>query len=75
MLQGKTKEAENLKENVMPSLKKIKSRGKAIENVECICSLNEETDLGTILIGSNPISLNFSNSSLTLTAFFKSKEI
>ena len=29
----------------------------------------------TILIGTNPISLNYSTSSLTLLAFFKSKEM
>ena len=58
----------------MPSLEKTKSIGKAIENVESIWISNEE-NLGTILIGTNPISLNYSTSSLTLPAFFKSKEM
>ena len=75
MLQGKPKQVENLKEKVMPSLEKSKSEGKAIENVEYICSSNEETDLGIILIGTNPFSLNYSTSSLTSPGFFKSKEI
>ena len=59
---------------MIPSLEKTKSRGKATENVESICSLNEETDLGTILIGTNHFSLNYSTSSLTLPALFKLKE-
>ena len=37
--------------------------------------MDEETDLRTILIGTIPVSLNSSTSSLTLQAFFKSKEI
>ena len=53
MLQGKPKEAENLNEKVMASLEKTKSEEKAIENVESICSSNEETYFGTILIGTN----------------------
>ena len=75
MLQGKPKKAEDVKEKVMPSLEKTKYEGKSIEHVESICSSNEEIDLGTILIGTNPISLNYSTSSLTLPAFFKSKEM
>ena len=75
MFQGKPKEIENLKENVMPNLKKTKSGGKSTKNVESISSSNEETDLRTIMKGTNPISLNYSTSSLTLSAFFKSKEI
>ena len=75
MLQGKTKEAENLKEKVMPSLEKTKSGGKVTENVDSIYCSNEETYLGTILIGTYPFSLNYSTSSLTLLAFFKLKEI
>ena len=59
----------------MPSLEKTKYEGRAIENVESICSSNKETDLGTILIGTNPFSLNYSTSSLTLPTFFKLKEI
>ena len=59
----------------MPSLEKTKYGGKATKNVESICSSNEETDLGTILIGTNPISLNYPTSSLILPAFFKSKEM
>ena len=75
MLQGKPKEAEKFKEKVMPSLEKTKYGGKATKNVESICSSNEETDLGTILIVTNPFSLNYSTSSLTLLALFKSKEM
>ena len=59
----------------MPSLEKTKYGGKVTENVESICSSNEETYLGTILIGTNLISLNYSITSLTLPAFFKSKEM
>ena len=75
MLQGMPKEAQNLKEKVVPSVEKTKSKGKATENVESICNSNEETNLGTILIGTNPFSLNYSNSSLNLVAFFKLKKI
>ena len=59
----------------MPGLEKTKSKGKAIENVESICSSNDETYLGTILIGTNPLSLNYSISFLTLPTLFKLKEI
>ena len=59
----------------MPSLEKTKYGGKVTKNVESICSSNEETYLGTILIGTNLISLNYSITSLTLPAFFKSKEM
>ena len=75
MLQGKSKVAKNLKEKVMPNLKKTKFEGKATENVESICNSNKETYLGTIMIGTNPISLNHFTSTLTLPAFFKLKEI
>ena len=53
MLQGKLKEVENLKEKVMPSLEKTKYGGQVTENVEYICNLGEETNLGTILISTN----------------------
>ena len=59
----------------MTSLEKTKYGGKATKNVESICNSNKETYLGTILICTNPISLNYSTSSLTLSAFFKLKEI
>ena len=59
----------------MLSLEKTKYRGKATNNVEFIYSSNEETDLGTTMIGTNPFSLNYSTSSLTLPAFFKLKEM
>ena len=75
MLQGKPNEAKNLKENVISNLEKTNSGGKATKNVESICNSNEETNLGTILISTNPISLNYSTSSLTLPTFFKSKEM
>ena len=58
----------------MPSLEKTKYGGKVTENVKFICSSNEETDLGTILIGTNHFSFYYSTSSLTLLAFFKLKE-
>ena len=59
----------------MPSLDKTKYGGKATKNVESICGSNEETYLRTILIGTNRFSFNSSTSSLTLPAFFKSKEM
>ena len=59
----------------MPSLEKTKCGGKATENVESICRSNEETNLGTILIGTNLFSLNYSTTSLTFLALFKLKEI
>ena len=71
----KPKETENFKENVMPSLEKTKYGGQTIENVYSIFSSNEETYLGTVLISTNPFSLNYSTSSLTLPVFFKLKEI
>ena len=75
MLQGKPKEMENLKEKVIPTLEKTKFGGKTTHNVESICSSNEETYLGTIMISTNVFSLNYSTSSLTLPAFFKLKEM
>ena len=75
MLQGKPKEIENLKEKEMPNLEKTKYGGKVIENVDSIFSSNKETNLGTIMIGTNPFSLNYSTSSLTLLVFFKLKEM
>ena len=59
----------------MPSIEKTISGGKATENVESICSSNEETYLGTILIGTNHFSFNYSTSFLTFPAFFKLKEM
>ena len=75
IIQRKPKEVENLKEKVMLSQEKTKYGGKATENIESICSSNEEIDLGTILIGKNRFSLNYSTSSLTLPPFSKLKEI
>ena len=75
MLQGKPKEEENLKEKVMHSLEITKSEGKATKNVEYIFTLNEETNLRTIFIGTKHFSLNYSTSSLILLAFFKLKEM
>ena len=60
---------------MLPSLEKTKYGGKAIENVKSIYSSNKETDLGTILIGANPISCNYSSSSPTLQTFFKLNEM
>ena len=65
----------SLREKVMPSLDKTKYGGKATKNVESICGSNEETYLRTILIGTNLFSFNYSTSSLTFPAFFKSKEM
>ena len=59
----------------MPSIEKAKYGGKATENIESICSSNEETNLRTIMICTNHFSLNYSTSSLTLPAFFKLKEM
>ena len=59
----------------MPSIEKTKYGGKATKNVESICSSNEETYLRNILIGTNPFSLNYFTSSLTLPTFFKLKEM
>ena len=70
-----TKESEKLKEEAMPSPKKIKFGRRGIENANSICNSNKETDSGIILIGIIPISLNCSTCSLTLLAFFKSKEM
>ena len=71
----KIKESEKLKEEAMPSLEKTKFGRKAIEDAKSICNLDKEIDSGIILIGTIPISLNCSTSSLTLPAFFKSKEM
>ena len=59
--------------------KKTKFGRKATEDDESSYRSTEEMakemDLGTILIGTIPISLNCSTTSLTLSYFFKSKEI
>ena len=59
----------------MSSQEKTKFRGKAIEEAESICSSDKETNSGIIFIGTIHISLNCSTTSLTLSTFFKSKEI
>ena len=59
----------------MPSLEKTKFGRRAIENAKSICNSNKETNSEIILIGTIPISLNYSTSSLTLPSFFKSKEM
>ena len=74
-LEKKTKESEKLKEEAMPSPKKTKFGRRAIEYAKSICNSDKETSLGIILIGTIPISLNCSNSSLTLPTFFKLKEM
>ena len=75
ILQGKPKEAENLKEEVIPTLKKTKFKRKATEDDESSFESTEEMakemDLGTILIGTISISLNCFTISLTLPNFFK----
>ena len=79
MSQGKLKEAENLKDEVMPTLNKTKVGRKAIEDDESSCrsteDMAEEMDLGTILIGTILISLKCSTICLTLPDFFKLKEV
>ena len=67
----KTKESKKLKEEAMPSPNKTKVRRKIIKDVESICSLDKETNLGIIFIGTIPISLNCATTSLTLPTFFK----
>ena len=59
----------------MPSPEKTKIGRRAIEDAKSICNSNKETDSGIILKCTIPISLNCSTSSLTLTSFFKSKEM
>ena len=71
----KTKESDKLKEEAMPSSKKTKFGRRATEDAKSICNSNKETNLEIIIIGTILISLNCSTSSLTLSAFFKSKEI
>ena len=71
----KTKESKKLKEEAMPSLEKTKFARRVIEDVKFICNSNKEIDSGIIFIGTIPISLNCSTSSLTLQVFFKSKEM
>ena len=44
-----------------------------LQKMLSICNSNEETDLGTILIGANPFSLNYSTSSLNFTNFLQIK--
>ena len=59
----------------MASLKKTKFRKKAIEDAKSIFNSYKETNSIIIFIGTIHISLNYSTSSLTLLAFFKSKEM
>ena len=59
----------------MSTPEKTKFGRRAIENAKSICNSNKEIDPGIILIGTIPISLNCSISSLTLQVFFKSKEM
>ena len=74
-LEKKTEESKKLKEEAMPSPEKTKFGRRAIEDAKSISNLDKEIDSGIIGIGTIPISLNFSTSSLTLLAFFKSKEM
>ena len=79
MPQLKPKEEKNLREEVMPTLKKTKFGRKATKDDESSCRFAEEMtkdmDLGTIMIGTIPISLKCLTISLTFPDFFKSKEI
>ena len=59
----------------MSSPEKAKFGRRAIEDAKSICYSNKEIDSGIILIGTIPISLNCSTSSLTFPVFFKSKEM
>ena len=79
MLQGKPKEAENTREEVMPTPNKAKFRGNDTEDNESSYGSTEEMaekmDLGTILIDTIPISLKCSTIFLTFLDLFKSKEM
>ena len=70
-LETKAKESEKLKEEAKLSPKKTKFERRAIEDAKSICNSDKETNSGIILIGTLPISLNYSTSSLTLSTFFK----
>ena len=59
----------------MPSPEKTKFGRKSIEDAKSICNPVKTTNSRIILIGTIPISLNCSTNSLTLLAFFKSKEM
>ena len=63
----------------MPTPKKTKFGIKAAEDDDfssrSIEEMVEEMDLGTIMIGTIPISLKYSTISITLKNFFKSKEM
>ena len=75
MPQGKTKEAADLKEEAMLSPEKTKFGRRGTKDAKSICNSDKETNSRIILIGIIPISLNCFTSSLTLLAFFKSKEM
>ena len=64
-----------MKEEATTSREKIKFGRRATEDGKSIFNSDKETDLGIILIGTIHISLNCSTSSLTLSTFFKSKEM
>ena len=59
----------------MPSPTNAKFGRRVIDNAKSIYNLDKERDSGIILIGTIPISLNYSTSSLILPAFFKSNEM
>ena len=79
MSQGKSKEANKLREEVMPTPKKTKFGRKTIDDDESRCGSTEEVveemDLRTIIMGTIPISLECSTSFLILSNFFKSKQM
>ena len=75
MPQGKPKETENLREDVMPTPEKTKFGRKATKDDEYNYGSIEEIDLRIILISTIPISLKCSTISLTFPDFFKSKEM
>ena len=60
---------------MIQTLKKTKIERKTIEDDVSSCGnteeMAEEKDLGTILIGTIPISLNYSTISLTFSDFFQ----
>ena len=60
---------------MVPSLEKTKFGRKAVEDMESMSSVDEVMDSEALLIGEIPISLNFSNVSLSLLSIFKSKKI
>ena len=64
-LEKKTKESKKLKKEVVPILGKTKFRRRAIEDAKSICYSDKETYSRISIIGTIPMSLNYSTSFLT----------